>query len=83
LCLTCSYKFKKDPSNDKKPKNPTNKEYTVAVEDSKLLKQKLEISKEQRIQIFNRKIENLPNLEYFLQNYSNLSFIYVRLQTVA
>jgi hypothetical protein len=51
------------------------------VDDSKILKQKLEISKEQRVQIFNRKIENLPSLEYFLQNYSN-SFDMDRFQIV-
>jgi len=33
-------------------------------------KQKIEISKDQRTLIFNKKIETFPNLEYFLQNYS-------------
>ena len=34
------------------------------------IKQKIEINRDNRIPIFHKKIENFPNLEYFLQNYS-------------
>lgn len=39
-------------------------------EDHKHSKTNIEISRDQRVQIFSKKIEALPSLEYFLQNYS-------------
>ena len=52
---------------------PKGKKETIHLEH-KYSKQNIEISRDQRVQIFNKKIETLPSLEYFLQNYSNLFF---------
>jgi hypothetical protein len=66
-CLMCSQKNKTEGGKSKKPeKEPEEKINT---------KQKIEINRDNRTLIFHKKIENFPNLEYFLQNYSTLRSI--------
>jgi hypothetical protein len=63
----CSQKNKTEGGKSKKPeKEPEEKINT---------KQKIEINRDNRTLIFHKKIENFPNLEYFLQNYSTLRSI--------
>ena len=75
MCLTCSCKIKAGDTNNVNSSKQRGKgqddSFTLAQNNKQTLKQKFEICKDQRIPIFNKKIENLPSLEYFLQNYSN------------
>ena len=62
-CLVCSQKNK--TTNEKNKKQEKEQ-----IEEKVATKQKIEINRDQRTLIFNKKIETFPNLEYFLQNYS-------------
>lgn len=63
-CLACTHRAKN--TTDK----PTKKPEKEPLEEKGPTKQKIEINKDQRTPIFHKKIENFPNLEYFLQSYS-------------